>query len=149
MAFVPFNQNRFFPITEEQIQDGARSLDELRALSPHRPPMVFIDLPQDPDDARSVLTSSITSVLRHSERFRAIDAERLAHIAGSTRNRKTYEIIRPAYAQGMDRFVAEHGGNADDFAFIPVYGRFGGALVAISKKDGGYAGEVAKEVFLR
>jgi hypothetical protein len=149
MAFIGYNQNRFFPITAEQAGGGARSIDELRALSPARPPMVYIDLPEDQEETKSLLASSTTSVLRHTERFSAIDAERLARIARGARTRKVYEAISPAYVQGIDRFVAEHGGNADQYAFIPLYGRFGAALLAISTTDGRLAGVVAKQMRLR
>jgi hypothetical protein len=149
MAFVPHTQNRFFPVTEDQISAGARSVEELKALSPHRPAMVFIDLPPDREEANKLLTSTGSSVLRHTERFKAIDAERLARIAQSSRSRKTYEYTTPRFAEGIDRFVAEHGGSAEPFAFIPLYGRFGYGLLAISKSDGSIAGVVAKEISLR
>ena len=149
MAFVGFNQNRFFPITAWQAQQGSRSIEELRALSPGRPPMVYIDLPEDPDEARTLLTASTTSVLRQTERFHAIDAPRLARIAQGTRSRKVYEAISPAYVEGIDRFVTEHGGNPEKYAFIPLYGRYGGALLAISKTDGSLAGVVAMQATLR
>ena len=149
MAFVPYNQNRFFPVTQAQIREGARSPEALRALSPHRPPMVFVDLPENPEDAASLMTSQTTSVLRHTERFHAIDAERLGQIARSARSRKVYEAVSPKYVEGIDRFTADHGGNADGFAFIPLYGRFGGALLAISKTDGSLASVVAKEFKLK
>jgi hypothetical protein len=149
MAFIAYNQNRFFPITAWQAASGARSIEELRALSAERPPMVYIDLPPDPEEAKALLTASTTSVLRQTERFHAIDAERLATISRGARSRKVYEAISPAYVEGIDRFVAEHGNNADQYAFIPLYGRFGAALLAISKTDGRLAGVVAKQMRLR
>jgi len=149
MAFIGFNQNRFFPIAAWQAQQGTRSIEELRALSPGRPPMVYIDLPEDPDEARSLLTASTTSVLRQTERFHAIDAPRLARIAQGARSRKVYEAISPAYVEGIDRFVTEHGSDAEKYAFIPLFGRFGAALLAISKTDGSLAGVVAKQMTLR
>ena len=149
MAFIAGPQNRFFPVTAEQAQQGARSIEELRALSPSRPPMVYIDLPEDPAEARTLLTASTTSVLRQTERFKAIDAPRLARMVQAGRSRKVYEAISPAYIKGIDRFVNEHGGNADKYVFLPVYGRYGGALVAISRADGSFAGVVAKHMSLR
>jgi hypothetical protein len=149
MAFIAYNQNRFFPITAWQAEQGARSIEELQALSPGRPPMVYIDLPDDPAEARSLLTASTTSVLRQTERFHAIDATRLERIAKGARSRKVYEAISPAYVEGIDRFVTENGGNAEKYAFIPLYGRYGGALLAISKTDGSLAGVVAKQMTLR
>jgi hypothetical protein len=149
MAFIGFNQNRFFPVTAQQVRDGARSIDELQALSSEWPPMVYIELPADPDEAKSLLTSSTTSVLRHTERFRAIDQERLARMVSSARTRKVYEAISPSYVQGIDQFVAQRGKEAEQYAFLPLYGRFGTALVAISKSDGRLAGVVAKQMTWR
>jgi hypothetical protein len=149
MAFVGSNQNRFFPITAGQASAGERSIEELQALSPGRPSMVFIDLPENPDEAKALLTSATTTVLRHTERFHAIDPERLARIASAERSRKVYEATSPAYIQGIDRFVAAHANDADQYAFIPLYGRFGAALLAISKADGHLGGVVAKQMSLR
>jgi hypothetical protein len=149
MAFVGSNQNRFFPITAGQASAGERSIEELQALSPGRPPMVFIDLPENPDEAKALLTSATTTVLRHTERFHAIDPARLARIASAERSRKVYEATSPTYIQGIDRFVAAHANDADQYAFIPLYGRFGAALLAISKADGHLGGVVAKQMSLR
>lgn len=119
MAFVGFNQNRFFPVTEDLGETG------------------------------TLLSSRITSVLRQSERFSAIDAEWLARIVRTSRTRKTYEVVTPQFAEGIDRFLAANSDHADKFAFIPLYGRFGYGLLAISKADGHIAGVVAKEISLR
>lgn len=144
MAFVPHKENRFYPITEAQVRDGARTLEELEALSPHRPAMVFINLPEDDEKAASLLRSTVTSVLRHTERFGPVDAKHLARIALSSRTTKVYEHGAPEFARGIERFEAKHRGGG--FAYIPLYGRFGYALLAISKSDGRVAGVVAKEI---
>lgn len=149
IAFVPHTQNRFFPVTEAQIQAGYRSLDELRALSPHRPAMVFIELPEDPAEATSLLTSSTSSVLRHTERFRSIDGERLLRIVRVSRTPKQYEVLSPDMGAAMDRFVADQGATPEAFAFVPVFGRFGNAMLALSRADGSLVGVVAKEMKLR
>jgi hypothetical protein len=148
-AFVGLKENRFYPVTEGQLRDEGRPIEELRALSPARPPLVYIELPQDYEEAIRLLSSRTTSVLRQSQRFRRIEGERLGEIARVSRTRKTYEYISPRFAQGIDRFVAEHGGNASAFSFVPLYGRFGYALLAISTADGTLAGVVAKEISLR
>jgi len=147
-AFVPLKENRFYPVTEAQLRAGQRPIEEVLALSRSRPALVFVELPEDPAEAARVLGSHSLSVLRQSERFRAIGGERLARLVSASRTRKTYEVVIPSFATGIDRFVAAHGGNADAFAFIPLYGRFGYALLAISKADGKLAGVVAKQIHL-
>ncbi|HKQ28543.1 MAG TPA: hypothetical protein VJT77_08060 [Burkholderiales bacterium] len=149
MAFVPHNQNRFFPITEAQVAGGSRSLEELRGLSPYRPPMVFIDMPEDAAQASSVLASQTSSVLRQTERFHGIDHERLLRIIRASRTPKQYEVLAPDMAAAIERFVSSHGGNSEAFAFVPLWGRFGFAMLALSRADGKLIGVASREVRLR
>lgn len=149
MAFVPASQNRFFPVTGAQIAGGERSLDELRKLSPHRPAMVFIELPEDPAEATRLLTSQASSVLRHTERFRSVDGERLLRIVRASRTPKQYEILAPDMGKAIERFIADHGANPEAFAFVPLWGRFGNAMLALSRADGSLVGVVTKEMKLR
>jgi hypothetical protein len=148
-AFVGHQQNGFFPVTEEQVRDGARSLEELRALSPSHPGLVFLELPENDAEATQLLTSSSTSVLRQSERFRSIDAENLRRIVRASHTPKSYATLAPEIAAAMERYVAEHGGNAEQFAFVPLWGRFGYGMLALSRADGRLVGVVATEVRLR
>ena len=132
-AFIGHKQNRFFPVTAEQARGGKRSLEELRALSAARPPLVFIDLPEHDSDAVRLLTSASDSVLRQTDRFQPLDAERLARIAKASRT-------PPGYANRAD---------AKALAFIPVVGRFGDATLALSREDGSLVDVVALDVRLR
>lgn len=147
MAYVGHKQNRFFPITEGQVRDGPRTLEELLALSPYRPAMVYIDLPQDPAKAEALLVNTVGSVLRETERFSAIDEARLARIASASRTARTYEQTTPHFARGIEQFNATH--DAGRFAIVPLYGRFGYALLAISTSDGRIEDVVAMEISTR
>jgi hypothetical protein len=149
VAFVPHNQNRFFPITAAQVAGGTRSLEELRELSPYRPPMVFIDMPEDAARASSLLGDRTSSVLRHTELFRSIDEARLLRIIRASRTPKQYEVLAPDMAAAIERFVSDHGGNPEAFAFVPLWGRFGYAMLALSRADGSLMGVASREVRLR
>jgi hypothetical protein len=147
MAFVGHKENRFFPITEGQVRDGPRPVQELLALSPYRPAMVYIDLPEDPEKAQGMLLNTVSSVLRHTERFSAIDEQRLARIARTSRSAGTYAHTSPHFARGIEQFNATH--EPERFAIIPLYGRFGYALLAISRSDGHIEDVVAMEISTR
>ena len=56
-AFVGWPQNRFFPVTQAQLADSARSVEELRGLSKEAPPYVYVDMPADPLEARKLQMS--------------------------------------------------------------------------------------------
>lgn len=148
-AFIGHKQNRFFPVTEEQLRRGPLPLEELRAMSSSRPPLVFVELPESDAEAVRVLVSSGNSPLRQSERFRRVDGERLQRVVLASRTPKAYEKLAPDMAAAMQEFAASRGGKLDDFAFVPLTGRFGDAMLALSRADGSLAGVVSKDVRLK
>jgi hypothetical protein len=146
-AFVGYPENRFFPVTTAEIAKGTRSLDELRALSKSRPPLVYIDLPGTNKQHVEQIMQAWRhggSVLRETALFRPIAGKALAEVNAGSRSRATY-ATEPAYEKNIDRFVAAHGGNLEAFALIPVYGRFGRGLLALSRADGHLVGVVAMQ----
>ena len=146
-AFVGYPENRFFPVTTAEIAKGPRSLDELRALSKSRPPLVYIDLPGDNKQHEQEILRAWKeggSVLRETALYRPIAGKALADVIAGSRNRTTY-ADEPTYERDIDRFVATHGGNLKEFALIPLYGRFGRGLLALSRADGHLVGVVATQ----
>lgn len=139
-------------MTTKQLAQGTRPIEELTAMSDERLPLVFVELPTDVDEARRVLLlglSGETSVLRQTERYRKIEGETLAKVIAGSRRRELYARDDPPFAKEIDDFTASHGGTIDDYAIIPLYGRFGRALIAIRRADGRYAGVMAREFRLR
>jgi hypothetical protein len=150
-AFVGYPENRFFPVTTAEIAKGPRNLDELRALSKSRPPLVYLDLPGDhKQHVKEIFRAAKDggSVLRDTALYRPIAGKALEDVIAGSRSRATY-ADEPAYLKDIDRFVAAHGGNAKAFALIPLYGRFGRGLLALSRADGHLVGVVAMQFSLR
>lgn len=144
-AFVGYPENRFFPVTTAEIAKGPRSLGELRALSKSRPPLVYIDLPGDHKQHEREIQRAWQeggSVLRETGLYRPIAGKALEDVIAGTRTRATY-AGEPAYQRDIDRFVATHGGNEKAFALVPLYGRYGRGLLALSRADGRLVGVVA------
>lgn len=135
-AYVGHKLNSIYPVTEAQVRAGGLPLEELRGLSQSRPPLVYIELPEDEAEAAQVLSSVSHSVLRQTERFRSVDAARMQRILHDT-NRETPEARR---------FIAEHGGRGEAFAFVPLIGRFGEALLVLSATDAALVGVLATKV---
>jgi hypothetical protein len=146
-AFVGYPENRFFPVTTEEVAKGTRRLDELRALSRSRPPLVYVDLPGDhKQHVKEIMQAQKagSSVLRETALYRPIAGKALEDVIAASRSRATY-ADEPAYQTDIDRFVAAHGGNGNAFALIPLYGRFGRGLLALSRTDGHLVGVVAMQ----
>jgi hypothetical protein len=146
-AFVGYPENRFFPVTTAEISKGPRSLAALQALSKSRPPLVYIDLPGNHKQHEQEIMQAWKeggSVLRETALYRPIAGKALEDVIAGSRTRATY-FDEPKYQKNIDRFVAAHGGKSQAFALIPVYGRYGRGLLALSRADGKLVGVVATQ----
>ena len=146
-AFVGYPENRFFPVTTAEISKGPLSLAELQAMSKSRPPLVFIDLPGNHKQHEQEIEQAFKeggSVLRETALYRPIAGKALEQVIAGSRTRATYSD-EPKYQKDIDRFVAAHGGRMQAFALIPVFGRYGRGLLALSRADGKLVGVVATQ----
>ncbi len=143
-AFVGAPSNRFFPITEEFIRDGGRPLEELLALSPERPAQVSIRLPEDIAEVRTLLAESFggggSSVLRRTELFEPLRGAQLERMLAGARDERRLAALWPLARPRIERFLAERGARFEDYAFVPIHGRYYIALAAFERATGRYAG---------
>lgn len=141
-AFVGAPASRFFPITEEFIRDGARPLEELLALSPERPALIAIRLPEDIERARALITEALgagPSVFRRTELYEPLRGAPLERLLAAGRDQRRVSGLWPLTAAQIDRFLAERGARFEDYAFVPIHGRYYVALLAFERASGRYA----------
>jgi hypothetical protein len=81
-----------------------------------------------------------TSVLRRTELFEPIAGEQLRKLLAGGRTRDRIAGIWPVGDANIGRFVADRGKRYEDYAFIPVHGRYYVALLAFERASGRYAG---------
>ncbi|HEY5636341.1 MAG TPA: hypothetical protein VIS77_05515 [Burkholderiales bacterium] len=145
VVYAGYPRMEFFPIGEALLRDGPRTLEQLRALSPERPPLLLVPLPKDKAEARAtVVAASVvgTSVLRMSERFLPLEGEALEEVLAAGQTREQMEATWPGAGARIEAFASERGVPATAFAFVPVYGRYSSALLAIDRANGRLAGHV-------
>jgi hypothetical protein len=142
-VFIGAPAERFYPVTRELLVHGLRPLEEVAAFSPERPPLVAVHLPDDPEKARELLQASLqgrTGVLRRTELFEPLAGEQLKKLLAAGRSRERIAGVWPVAAANIDRFLAEHGKRFDDYAFVPLHGRYYLAVLAFERASGRYAG---------
>ncbi|MDA0226194.1 MAG: hypothetical protein O2975_08820 [Proteobacteria bacterium] len=145
IVYAGYPREEFFPIGEMLLRDGPRTVDELRALSPERPPLVLAPLPKDRAQARAtVIAASVvgTSVLRLSDRFLPLKGEALAEVLAAGQSREKLEAAWPGSGARVEAFATARGVPVAALAFVPVYGRYSSALLAIERSSGRLAGHV-------
>ena len=148
-AYVGGPIKMFFPVTKELISKSAPPNPELQAKSKTTPPLVFVPLASDRAQALGMLMSAMMggpSLLSATHLWRPLEGRALASVVEEARDRKTLESLDPDAGRLLDEFLAEHGGKFDDFAFVPLRGRYRSALLALKKSDGSVAGVVYANV---
>jgi hypothetical protein len=147
-AYVGGPVGAFFPVTGAFIEAAPPS-EELRAQLNGHPPLVFIPLSSDPERARGMLLSAQLggpSLLASTHLWRPIDGRALGTIVHEARSRAALEALDPDTGRLLDEFLAARGTRFEDFAFVPLRGRYQSALLALRKTDGVVAGIVYANV---
>lgn len=142
-VFIGAPAERFYPVTRELAEHGLRPLEEVQALSAERPPMLAVRLPDDPEKARDLLQASLqgrSGVLRRTELFEPLEGEQLKKLLAAGRSRDRIAGVWPIAHANIQRFLAERGKRFEDYAFIPVHGRYYVALLAFERAGGRYEG---------
>lgn len=143
-AFVGYPAERFYPIPKQYLAEGARPLAELMALSPERPALVAIRMPADRAEARELVRvqlRGLPSVFRQTARYEAL-APHLGEVFLVARSRERIRMVWPEAEARAEAFAAARGRRFEDYAFVPVHGRFQTALLALERPSGRYAGAV-------
>lgn len=149
-AYVGGPVRTFFPVTESIIRDSPPGT-ELHAQLKGHPPLVFIPLSSDPAQARGMLMSALMggpSLLSSTHLWLPIEGRALASIVAEARTRAQLESLAPDAGPLIDEFLAAHDARFEDFAFVPLRGRYSSALLALRKTDGALAGAVYANVRL-
>jgi len=144
VAYVGGPVRTFFPVTEALIRSTPPAA-ELRARLKGHPPLVFIPLSSDPAQARAMLMSALMggpSLLSSTHLWLPIEGRALATVIEETRDRAALEALAPDAGGLIDEFLAERGVRFEEFAFVPMRGRYSSALLALRKSDGTVAGVV-------
>ena len=143
-AYVGGPVRTFFPVTEPLIRSTPPAA-ELRARLNGHPPLVFIPLASDPAQARGMLMSALMggpSLLSSTHLWLPVEGRALAAIVDEARDRAALEALAADAGGLIDEFLAERGARFEDFAFVPLRGRYSSALLALRKRDGTVAGVI-------
>jgi hypothetical protein len=139
-AFVGYPRNEFFPVTKAMLNPSRDTLAKLEALSPHRPPLTYLELPEDREEVNRMLMEGLSGekgVFQSIERYRPLQGEHLERVLAAGRTPQRIELV--FFRENLRRiedYVAAHGGRFESFAFVPLNGRYGRAMLVFTRSDG-------------
>jgi hypothetical protein len=137
--FLVFADDRFSTITKGLLVDSKRPLDELEKFDGHRPPHVFVKLPDDPAEVLRMkleMGARSEALFRLADRYEPMTAQNLARVYAQRLDMPRLVGPWPEYKADYEAFIAAHKADAGEYVFIPLECRYEPLIVAIDRRNG-------------
>lgn len=142
---LAFAEDRFSTVTLGQLFESQRPIDELMKLDDDRPVRVFVRMPDDPAEATKLKIAQGMqgkSVFRLTDRYEPMTPANLAYVYRRSINMDLYLKRLPESRAEYDSFLAHHGTDARELAFVPLHCRYEDLILVLRRSDGGIAGSL-------
>jgi hypothetical protein len=139
-AMVTFADNAFYSLVSEQVQDAGGQAPEVAAQSVTNLPYAFVRLPTDPRERREFrlkIVLSATPLYLLGDRYEPLGPTNLPEVLAQSLDIAAYAAASDDNRQELERFLARHGGEAKDYAFLPLHCRYRELVLAVRRADGG------------
>jgi hypothetical protein len=138
-VFLVFADDRFGTITEALLVDSKRPLEQLEKFDSHRPPHVFVKLPDDPAQVLRLkleMGSQSQSIFRLADRYEPITPQNLSKIYEQSLDMPRLVGPWPKWKADYQEFLARHPADAGEYAFIPLECRYESLIIVIDRRGG-------------
>ena len=143
-VYVTFALTQFFTVTEEQLAHGEHPAADLKKAVHGTPEIVYVKLPDDSKKKLALLEAGMAGerpFYTHPDLYTPLSKNIFAVLsAGLDVNKLTKN--HPEYQQELTAFLMKHGGDAKDYAFVPLRCRYRALVMALHKPDGHVAGTI-------
>lgn len=144
---VSYYEGAFLSVTAAPLAIEKEPADYANQFSDRRPPLVYVAEPKDDqEEARAAMQELFGQVGFHEDPFffRRFDENWQAGIKPHGLTAAARAKDRPAFGAAVKAFVAEHGGQVDDYLYFPYEGHDGSCTLAF-RPDGTLVGALACE----
>lgn len=138
VAFVPHRIGGFFPVTQGMVEERGRSIEELKKLDSQVPARVFVRLPEDPTEQVNLIMGPLfgkAGPLQQPERYEAFSGKNLQAALRFSYDLEALTKQRPEEAAKVQAYLNQHSGKLDDYAFLPLRGRYQSVLLVLTRND--------------
>ncbi len=140
--FLVFADDRFSTITHALLVDSRRPLEELEKFDSHRPPHVFVNLPDDPAQVQRLkleMSAQSQSIFRLADRYQPMTPPNLAKVYEQSLDMRRLVDPWPKWKADYEAFLARHPAGAGEYAFIPLECRYETLIIVIDRRNGEFA----------
>jgi len=141
-VFVAFGVNQFYTVTEGELAHDDQLATKLKMLERGTPVMVFVKLPDDPNKRLALLMAALGG----GDIFYALPhlyeplSENIPEVLKAGLNIADLANKNPEDQAKLDAFLKRQGGQAEDYAFVPLTCKYKSLIMALHKPDGKVAG---------
>jgi len=138
-AAVVFASGRFNTLSAEQIVDAGERAMRMVSESATRPPYMLVRMPTNNKEELKLIFETVQSgipLTLHGERYEYISADNRTVILDSAIDIERRVADFDDDRAELDAFLARHGGQTADYAFVPLACRYRFLLLALNRKNG-------------
>jgi len=139
IAMVTYGDGTFYTLNNEQLQAAGGKALLVAKQSETVPPYGFVRLPAEPRARQKFrLETLLKGVPVHQlgNRYEPLGKSNLQEVLSQGLNIEKYTSKSEQNRQELDRFLNRHGGNAEDYALVPLTCRYEDLLLVLRRTDG-------------
>ncbi len=139
IAMVAYANGAFYTLNSEQVTTAGGRAPEVAAQSSTIPPYAFVRLSADAHDRQKPMFRSLFSgkfVHQFGEQYEPLGSSNLPQVLAQAVKIESYLAVSEQYKEELERFLARHGGAAQDYAFLPLRCRYQELMLALRRADG-------------
>jgi len=139
IAMVTYADGGFTTLNNEQVLDAGGQASAVATQSASIPPYAFVRLPADARERQELRLRTLFSgktVYQLGERYELLGNANLPEVIAHAVEIGKYPAVSEQNRENLERFLARHGGTAQDYAFLPLQCRYQELLLALRRTDG-------------
>jgi len=139
IAMVVYGDGTFYTLNHEQMRDAGGQAPAVAAQSSSTPPYAFVRLPADARERQELRLRTLFSgkpVHQLGERYEPLGESNLPEVLAHAVQIERYPGVSEQNRENLERFLAQHGGATQDYAFLPLRCRYQELLLAVRRADG-------------
>jgi hypothetical protein len=145
LVMVTFADGDFYALNRDLIEDAGGQAPVLADQITHHPGYAFVRLPTDSRERQEFRLKTLFSGRTFhmlGDRYEALGKENMPEVMASGVAIETYQDTEQNRA-ALANFLRQHGGKAEDYAFLPLHCRYAFEMLALRRVDGAIVDTVA------
>lgn len=138
-AMVTYADGSFHTLNSEQVANAGGKAPSIAEQSPSTPPYAFVRMPADRRERFEIRMQALnagTTTHQLGERYEMLGETNLKEVLKDGLKIERYPAVSEQNRKNLERFLMQHGGTNQDYAFLPLRGRYQELMLVLRRTDG-------------